>query len=143
MLRSLCSAIFVAAGTLSAAGQSGGSGSGLTPEVLKDLAPTGKLRAAINLGNPVLAQGTAEAPGGVTVDLARELARRAGLPLEFVIFKSAGKVFESAGGGTWDVAFIAFEPVRARQLEFTPPYVLIEGTYMVLKGSPLQAVGDV
>ena len=110
-------------------------------DVVKELAPTGKLRAAINLGNIVLAQGTADAPRGITVDLARELARRAGVPIELVPFDGAGKVFEAVG--SWDVAFLAIEPVRAAEIAFTAPYVIIEGVYVVPAGSPLKAVGDI
>ena len=112
---------------------------------VKDLAPTGKLRAAINLGNMVLAQKD-PATGdmrGVTVDLARELARRVGLPLELVPFDAAGKVFEALKAGAWDVAFLAIEPVRAAEIAFTAPYVIIEGVYLVPKDSPLRAVADV
>src|SRR5439155_19307138 len=112
-------------------------------DVVKQLAPTGKLRAAINLGNPVLAQGTPEAPRGVTVDLARELARRTGLDLELVPFPAAGKVFEALQAGAWDVAFLAIEPVRAAEIFFTAPYVIIEGVYLVPKDSALKTVADV
>ncbi len=119
------------------------AGTAPTLEVVKDLAPTGRLRAAINLGNAVLAQGTPQEPRGVTVDLARELARRTGLPLDLVPFEAAGKVFEGLKSGAWDIAFIAIEPARAAEIEFTTPYVLIEGTYMVLKDSPLKAIDDV
>ena len=114
-------------------------------DLVKDLAPTGKLRAAINLGNMVLAQKD-PATGdmrGVTVDLARELARRVGLPLELVPFDAAGKVFEALMSGAWDVAFLAIEPVRAAEIAFTAPYVIIEGVYLVPKDSPLRAVADV
>jgi len=120
-----------------------GTMSTVTPEIVKDLAPTGKLRAAINLGNGVLAQGTPLEPRGITVDLARELAKRTGQPLELVTFEAAGKVFEALKTGAWDVAFFAIEPVRAAEVDFSPPYVLIEGTYMVLKDSPLKVIGDV
>src|SRR5262245_62009236 len=113
------------------------------PEVLKDLAPMGRLRAAINLGNAVLAQGTSQEPRGVTVDLARELARRAGLPLELVPFDAAGKVFEALKAGAWDIAFLAIEPVRAAEINFTAPYVIIEGVYMVPVGPPLKSVAEV
>jgi polar amino acid transport system substrate-binding protein len=112
-------------------------------DVVTELAPKGKLRAAINLGNPVLAQGTADAPRGVTVDLARELARRAGVELEFVPFMAAGKVFEALKDGAWDVAFLAIEPVRAAEIAFTAPYVIIEGVYLVPKDSALKTVADV
>jgi polar amino acid transport system substrate-binding protein len=114
------------------------------PDVLRDLAPTGKLRAAINFGNSVLAQkGEGAAPRGVSVDLATELAKRLGVPVSFVPYEAAGKVFEGAKAGVWDVGFMAVEPVRAAEIMFTAPYVIIEGTYMVRQESPLQFVGDV
>jgi polar amino acid transport system substrate-binding protein len=115
-----------------------------SPDVLKDLAPTGRLRAAINFGNGVLVQkGENGEPKGVSPDLATALARRLGVPVEFVIYTAAGKVFAAATENAWDIAFIAIEPARAGEVEFSPPYVLIEGTYMVRKDSPLQDVADV
>ena len=127
------------AGTLSAFGQAG-----VSADVLRDLAPTGKLRAAINFGNAVLAQkGPAGEPKGITPDLATELAKRLGVPVEFVPYEAAGKVFEGAKANAWDIAFIAIEPVRAAEIEFTAPYVIIEGTYMVPKDSPLKEIADV
>lgn len=113
--------------------------------VKKDLAPTGKLRAAINLGNSVLAQAdpaTGE-PKGITPDLARELAKRLGVPVELIRYDAAGKVFDAAKTGEWDIGFVAIEPARAAVIEFTAPYVLIEGTYMVRKDSPLKEITDV
>jgi polar amino acid transport system substrate-binding protein len=113
-------------------------------DALKDLAPTGKLRAAINFGNGVLAQkGPNGEPKGITPDLATALAKRLGVPVEFVPYEAAGKVFDGAMAGAWDIGFIAIEPVRAADIEFTAPYVLIEGTYMVRKESPLKEIGDV
>ena len=114
-------------------------------DVLKDLAPTGKLRAAINLGNGVLAQKdpTTGAPKGVTPDLARELGKRLGVEVELIPHDAAGKVFDGATTNAWDIAFVAIEPVRAAVIEFTSPYVIIEGTYMVPNESPLKVVGDV
>ena len=114
-------------------------------DALKDLAPTGKLRAAINLGNSVLAQkdeATGQ-PKGITPDLARELGRRLGVPVELITYNAAGKVFEGAKTGAWDIAFIAIEPVRAAEVEFSAPYVIIEGTYMVPKDSLLKEIADV
>jgi polar amino acid transport system substrate-binding protein len=113
----------------------------VSPDVVKDLAPTGTLRAAINLGNIVLAQGTPEAPRGITVELARELARRLGLALAMTAYDAAGKV--TAALGTWDIAFLAIEPARAAEIAFTGPYVIIEGNYMVPADSPLRTVADV
>jgi polar amino acid transport system substrate-binding protein len=113
------------------------------PEAVKELAPTGTLRAAINYGNGVLAQKSAEGPRGVSADLSRELAKRLGVPLAFVTFEAAGKAFEAAKANEVDVLFVAIEPVRAADVEFSSPYVLIEGTYMVPKDSPLKEVGDV
>jgi polar amino acid transport system substrate-binding protein len=114
-------------------------------DVVRELAPTGKLRAAINFGNPVLAQkdpATGQARG-VSVDLAREVARRAGVPLEIVPYDAAGKVFADARTGAWDIAFIALDPQRANDVDSTAPYVVIEGTYLVPHDSPLRAVEDV
>src|ERR1700674_3278245 len=114
-------------------------------EVAKALAPSGKLRAAINLGNTVLAQRD-PAPGeprGIAADLARELARRLGVAIEFVTFDAAGKVTDALKVGAWDIAFLAIDPVRGADIDFTAPYVLIEGTYMVPANSPLRTIEDV
>jgi polar amino acid transport system substrate-binding protein len=113
-------------------------------DALKDLAPTGKLRAAINLGNSVLAQkGDDGQLKGITPDLSRELAKRLGVPVEFVVYEAAGKVFDDVSNNKWDIGFVAIEPVRASVIEFTAPYVIIEGTYMVRKDSPLKKIEDV
>jgi len=115
------------------------------PEARSELAPTGKLRAAINFGNPVLAQKdpATNEPRGISVDLARELGRRLGVPVELVFFDAAGKVFDALKTGAWDVAFLAVDPARAAGIAFTAPYVVIEGTYLVPAGSPLRTIKDV
>ena len=116
---------------------------GAPPEAVKELAPTGTLRAAINYGNGVLAQKGADGePRGVSADLSRELAKRLGVPLAFVTFQAAGKAFEAAKANAVDILFIAIEPVRAADVEFSPPYVLIEGAFLVLKDSPLRDPAD-
>jgi polar amino acid transport system substrate-binding protein len=110
---------------------------------LKDLAPTGTLRASINLGNIVLANGTPDNPGGITPALARELAKRLGVPSALTCFDGAGKAFEAMKRGEIDIVFLAIEPVRAAEIEFTAPYVIIEGCYIVPKDSALKSPTDV
>ncbi|KHK98351.1 ABC transporter substrate-binding protein [Microbacterium mangrovi] len=105
--------------------------------IVKSLAPTGTLRASINLGNPVLAQGTASAPAGVTVDLSREIATRLGVPVAFSCFDAARDSFDALRTGAADVGFLAIEPARAEQVRFTAPYVLIEGVFAVPDSSPV------
>jgi polar amino acid transport system substrate-binding protein len=111
--------------------------------VVTELAPTGKLRVAINFGNIVLAQKDPASgqPRGVSAELARELAKRLALPIEFLTFDAAGKVFDALG--SWDIAYLAIDPVRAAGIDFTPPYVIIEGAYVVPADSPLKTVEDV
>jgi polar amino acid transport system substrate-binding protein len=118
---------------------------GLSPELVKELAPTGRLRTAINFGNSVLAQPDPAGgpPRGVSGELARELAKRLGVEIDYVTFDAAGKVFEALKAGLWDVAFLAVDPVRAAGIAFTALYVVIEGVYLVPKDSPLQSVEDV
>ncbi len=115
------------------------------PGARSELAPTGKLRAAINFGNPVLAQKDPASgePRGVSVDLARELGRRLGVPVELVTFDAAGKVFDALKTDAWDIAFLAIDPARATEIAFTAPYVVIEGTYLVPADSPLHTIEDV
>jgi polar amino acid transport system substrate-binding protein len=114
-----------------------------SPAVVADLAPGGALRAAINLGNPVLAQGTAAAPSGVTVDIAREIAARLGVRVEFACCTAARDSFEAITSGQADICFLAIEPARETQLAFTAPYVLIEAVFAVSSRSRLGTVGDV
>ena len=117
----------------------------MKPDLVKQLAPQGALRVSINLGNPVLASRATpqDEPRGVSVDLARALAGRLGVALEPVVFDSAGKSVEAVARGKADVGFFALDPARAAQLRFTPPYVLIEGAYLVRQDSPLKTMGEV
>ncbi|HEX6354080.1 transporter substrate-binding domain-containing protein [Actinophytocola sp.] len=108
-----------------------------------DLAPTGVLRAAINLGNPVLAHGTPDEPGGVTVDIAREVGARLGVPVELVCFDAARKSFEALSTGRADICFLAIEPAREAEVAFTAPYAEIEGVYVVPGDSPISRPSDV
>jgi len=112
---------------------------------VSELAPTGRLRAAINFGNPVLASkdaATGEAKG-VSVDLSRELARRLGVPLDLVTYNAAGRVVDALKTGAWDVAYVAIDPMRANQISYSPPYVVIEGAYLVRQDSPLRSNAEV
>ena len=108
--------------------------------MIQSFAPTGKLRAGINVGNPILAKldAVTQKPVGVSVDLATELAKRLGVPVEYVVFDAAGKSVEALSTEKVDIGFFAVDPMRADAIAFTAPYVLIEGSYLVHKNSPLQ-----
>lgn len=113
----------------------------MTPEVVAALAPTGRLRASINLGNPVVANRD-KASGelvGVSVDLARELGRRLGVPVDLLAVDSAGKSVEVVKSGRADIGFFAVDPLRGQDVAFSAPYVVIEGAYLVRADSPLTA----
>lgn len=109
-----------------------------------DLAPTGKLRAVINYGNPILAgKDAAGQPAGVSVDLARELGRRLGVPVELVTVTSAGASVETLAKGQVDVGFFALDPARAATTAFSAAYIQIEGAYLVRDDSPIRANEEV
>jgi polar amino acid transport system substrate-binding protein len=111
---------------------------------VSELAPTGRLRAAINFGKPILAsRGPDGQARGVSVDLARELGKRLGVPVELVTFTSAGKVVEAVKDAQVDIAFVAIDPVRGADMLQTPPYVIIEGAYLVKNDSPIRRNEDV
>ena len=117
----------------------------VSPAVRSELAPTGKLRVGINFQNTLLTRKdavTGEA-GGIALDLAHELGRRLGVPVEIVPYPTAGHLADAAKTGAWDVAFLAGEPQRADVIAFTAPYAEIETTYLVPAGSPFRTVGDV
>ena len=102
-------------------------------------APTGKLRASINLGNPILAHKdpkTGQAMG-VSVDLARALAQQLELDVEWLVFDAAGKSVEAVRAEQADIGFFAIDPLRGEGIAFSAPYVLIEGSYLVANNSPL------
>lgn len=121
------------------------SAQSVSPAVRSELAPTGTLRAGINYNNPLVARrepATGELRG-TAVDLSRELARRIGVPVELIPYDSAGRISDAARSGAWDVAFLAVDPIRAGEVEFTAPYIELEGTYLVPAGSPLRRIEDV
>ncbi len=113
------------------------------PAIVRQLAPSGRLRVAINLGNVVLAQpGGARGAVGPSVDIADELGRRLGVPVDLVIYRAAGDVVDKLAQDRWDVGFMAVDPARAAEIAFTAPYVYIEGTYLVRADAPYRAVAD-
>lgn len=116
----------------------------VTEALRRAFAPTGTLRASINLGNPILASkdGAGE-PAGISVDMARALAAQLDLPIELVVFDVAAKSVEAVTEEKADFGFFAIDPKRGASIHFTPPYVLIEGAYLVRKDSPLQANEEV
>ena len=114
------------------------------PEAIRDLAPSGRLRAAINFGNGVLVQKAADGSAvGVSPDLAVALAKHLGVPVDFVTFPSAGATFAAATTGAWDIAFIAIDPQRAADVTFSPPYVIIQGAYLVRADAPFRTMADI
>ncbi len=106
--------------------------------------PTGKLRASINLGNPILANRDERgAPVGVSVDLAEAFAERLGAALELVVFEKAAASVDAVRAEQADIGFFAIDPARSEGLRFTAPYVLIEGSYLVPEASALHENADV
>lgn len=118
---------------------------GVPNAAVNELAPGGKVRAAINFGNPILATKDAASGDarGVSVDLAHELARRLGVPVELVTFTTAGQVVDALKAGRVDVGFVAIDPERAADISYTAPYVVIEGAYLVPGDSPIRNNADV
>ena len=115
------------------------------PDTQKDLAPSGKLRVGLNYGNFLLVlkdlpDGT---PQGIAPDLARELAKRLEMAIEFVKFDAAGKLADGVKSGAWDVAFLGNEPQRAAEIAFSPAYLEIPVTYLVPAGSPIKTIAEV
>jgi polar amino acid transport system substrate-binding protein len=115
------------------------------PAIVASLAPTGTLRASINLGNPVLASldPVSGRPVGVSVDIANELASRLHVPIELVVSKSAGDSVIKVDNQQADIGFFAIDPKRGAGISFTDPYVLIEGFYLVRNDSPVHTNAQV
>jgi polar amino acid transport system substrate-binding protein len=117
----------------------------MTDKARAELAPTGVLRAGINLSNFLLVTGRTAAgdPVGVAPDMARAIADSLGVPVKYVTFKSPGELADQAGKDAWDIGLIGAEPQRAAVMTFSAAYVEIEATYMVPPGSPLKSIADV
>ena len=117
----------------------------MNDKVRAQLAPTGVLRAGINLSNFLLVTGRSDSgdPTGVAPDMAREIAAALGVPGKYVTFKSPGELGDQVGKDVWDIGLIGAEPQRAEKIQFTAAYVEIEATYMVPEGSPIKSIADV
>jgi len=117
----------------------------MSQDIVTELAPSGTLRAGINMANILLVTGSTPAgePTGVAPDMAREIANRLGVAVSYVQFASPGEVADAVGGDGWDIALIAAEPARAETIAFSTAYVEIEATYLAPAGSPLHGIEDV
>ena len=113
--------------------------------IKKELAPNGKIRASINVGNPILAKRDSEnsEPYGVSIDLAKNLAKELNVGIELVVFDSAGKSVDAVANKKADFGFFAIDPVRGQEISFTNAYVVIEGAYVVPKSSPITSNDEV
>src|SRR5919108_4858302 len=122
-----------------------GISTGPTPEARQALAPTGKLRVALQLANPlnVVRDSASGEMTGVAFDLGNELARRLGVPFEPVLYPSVGALLDSGKTGAWDVAFVGFSPARAQEWDFTGLHVEVEFGYLVPAGSAIATMADV
>jgi polar amino acid transport system substrate-binding protein len=117
----------------------------MSEQVKTELAPGGVLRAGLNLSNFLLVSGKTASgePAGVAPDMAAEIARRLGVPVTYVSYKTPGELADAAETGAWDIGLIGAEPQRAEKIAFTPAYVEIEATYLVPAGSPIRTLADV
>jgi polar amino acid transport system substrate-binding protein len=117
----------------------------MSQDIVSELAPTGTLRAGINLANILLVTGATSSgePTGVAPDMARAIADRLGVAVSYVTFASPGEVADAISTNAWDIALIAAEPARAETIAFSSAYVEIEATYLMPAGSPLQSIADI
>jgi polar amino acid transport system substrate-binding protein len=117
----------------------------LTAAAKAELASTGALRVAVFTGNPVIG-AKEKATGlltGTTVELGRALSNQAGVPVTFVEYTAVAKMVEDAKTNAWDIAVVAFDPARLGVLDFAPPHITVDLTYLVAPGSTIRNVGDV
>jgi polar amino acid transport system substrate-binding protein len=121
------------------------SASNHSATVARALATKGTLRAAINYGNPILASKSNDTglPVGVSVDLARELAERLSVPLELITYPAAGKVVDAVVRDEWDIAFLAIDPERGLEIDYTDAYMTIEGSYAVRDNATIKTNEEV
>jgi polar amino acid transport system substrate-binding protein len=124
-----------------------GDGSRADPAALKELAPTGKLRVAIavapNPGAGNVAVGANGEPRGISADLGRELAKKLGVPVQWVQYPNSGALTDAAASGAWDAAFIPVDNERKKKVDFGPPHIVLQSTFLVPSGSPIQSLAQV
>lgn len=115
-----------------------------TPAQKSELAPTGTLRVAVFTGNPVLGSRDKETGevSGTTASMGRALAQAVGVPAKIIGYGAIAKLVEDAKTGEWDVAVVAFDPARRNVLEFAPPHIVVDLTYLVAPGSPIRSVPE-
>lgn len=113
------------------------------PEAVASLAPTGKLRVGLLLGDATqVIRDSAGEMKGVGFDLGRELARGAQVPFEPIPYPSIGALLDGGKSGAWDVALIGFTPARAKEWEFAAPHLEVQFGYLVPSGSPISTMAD-
>src|SRR5215475_12636463 len=137
MRRTIVLAVFLAAGCASAPPAP-------TAAQKSELAPTGTLRVAVFTGNPVL--GTVDKAsgevGGTTATLGRSLADAAGVPVKITGYAAIAKMVEDAKTGAWDVAVVAYDPARKGVVDFAPPHIVVDLTYLVAPGSTIRSIPE-
>jgi polar amino acid transport system substrate-binding protein len=122
-----------------------GIGTAPTPEARQVLAPTGKLRVGLLLGDStqVIRDSTSGEMKGVGFDLGKELARRVRVPFEPVLYSSIGALLDGGKSGGWDVAFIGLTPARAKEWDFAAAHLEVQFGYLVPGGSSISTMADV
>ena len=113
--------------------------------IFEALAPTGVLRAGINMSNFLLVSGTLPdgTPDGISPDIARRIAKELGVECNFVLFDRPGDLADAVDANIWDIGNIAFEAARAHTIDFSIPYVQIDANFLVHKDSRFTRNDDI
>jgi polar amino acid transport system substrate-binding protein len=121
------------------------SAAAVSPEIVAQLAPTGILRAGVNMSNFLLVTGKSASgdPEGVSPSMAKALADRLGVPVRYVPFPKPGLLADAVDDNVWDIGLIGAEPQRAEKIAFTAAYTEIEATYLVPAGSKITSIDQV
>ena len=143
-MRSLLLVAALAVASCATTSSTAPSTAAITPALRAEFAPSGTLVMGTNYGNIVHTQRDpgGGAPRGVAPEMARELARRLGVPIKYVTYDIAGKMADAVAENAWDIAFLAVDPARSETIAFSAPYVLIEGSYLVRQDAPMRRVEE-